>query len=173
MGSCSCNSQASLLSPPFIKCLDESPCRVYVTLRDQRVGGRDKQLCLGSRATEGPAPETRLSCGLFCVSGAGRENQRGGQSAGLQPCAHHRGEEAEPVVRDPLSHGREKSKPPGQGLSLIYFLLFIILRNRGHVSPRANPGCSVCRGCLMVKVRVRHGSPVLGKETPGSVRHNL
>lgn len=77
------------------------------------------------------------------------------------------------MVCDPLPHGREESKPPGQGLSLIYFLLFIILLNTGHVSPRANPGCSVYRGCLMVKVKVRQGSPVLGKEIPGSVRPNL
>lgn len=136
-------------------------------------GGRDEQPCLGARAAEGPAPDAGLSCGLFCVSGAGREDQGGGQSPGLQPRAHHSREEAEPVVRDPLPHRREKSKPPGQGLSLVYFLLFIILLNTGHVSPRANPGFSVYRGCLMVKVKIRHGSPVLGKEIPGSVRPNL
>lgn len=86
-------------------------------------GGRDGQLCLVSQVAEGLLRGAGLSCGLFCVSGAGREDQGRGQSPGLQPRPRHSREEAEPVVRDPLPHGWEKSKPQGKGF-LVYFAAF-------------------------------------------------
>lgn len=132
----------------FWKCLNKTPYIVYINLKNNHIKAKLESFPGHSGGWGNCSGKQGLSCEpLFCVSGAGWEDQ-GGESPALQSHPDNSWEEAEPVVCNPLPNWWEKSKTLRKEFPFptLFRYFHIILPNVGHIVSILS--CSVYRNGL-------------------------